>query len=70
MAKKLVYANDVIELIHHYFMTKIEETETVIDEDGEHYIIKNVEPLLEHNKFLSKAIKELSDETPSVKEGE
>lgn len=51
---------DVRAAIHSFFFKKIEATPTVVDEDGEHYIIENVEPLLEMNKELSAEIEKLS----------
>ena len=58
----LVRKKAVIDAVHKYFVEQMEATETIETEDGGVYDLKLVEPLLEHNKALSKRIEGL----PSV----
>ena len=62
----LVKKQDVVDAIHKYFFEQMEATETIETEDGGAYDLKLVEPLLEHNKALSKRIEGIAPVQPEL----
>lgn len=68
MVENVISRKAAVDVIHKYFAERIEQSPTHMTEDGEVYDLGICNPLLEDNKALSQAIKELPSAQPNSKD--